>query len=108
MRCPRLRPRPAYEEFVQAQKAGEQVHVLTVSSLGNVVNVPQQVHRLDDRQIPPEARPLAEDRADVQDMLAALLPRNPAIDKQVPGTVGTRIPVSILRVVDFPAPLGPR
>ena len=67
----------------------------------------EQPERVAQRQVPPQLAALAEDHADPAGQRRAL--RGPArgrTTRTVP-EVGTRMPVSILMVVDLPAPLAP-
>ncbi len=80
--------------------------VLLVLLARDLVHVAGQVERLHDGDVPPQLRPLAEHDADAPRVLLALLGRHQAVDDE-PALAGTRMPVSILMVVDLPAPLGP-
>ena len=71
------------------------------------VDVAQQLERVAQRQVPPELRALAEHHADAPRQLDALpRPARGRPPRSGP-PVGTRMPVSILIVVDLPAPFGP-
>ena len=55
------------------------VHPLAVLRLGQPVDLLEQAERLDDRDVPPELRPLAEDHADRRDVAGALAVRHEAV-----------------------------
>ena len=84
----------------------EQFHARVEIFLRNIVNPPQQLERFNHRDIPPELRPLAENHADratyCRRWRYGINPFTIASPE-----VGTRMPVSILMLVDFPAPFGP-
>ena len=95
------------KEGIDVQHLSEPHQVPPVAVRRDLVDVAQQVERVLERQVPPELDALAEHRAD--------LAREPTRrrDGSKPATStppddGTRIPVSILIVVDLPAPFGPR
>ena len=74
---------------------------------GQPVDRGQQPERLAQRQVPPQLAALAEHRPDPARERGALADRLQAADLHRAADVGTRMPVSILMVVDLPAPLAP-
>ena len=85
----------------------EEVEIGPVPVGRDAVHVPQQVEGLDGGQVPPQvgALLLRPRRCDGRALSTAWWGTRPSI---IPcPLVGTRMPVSILMVVDLPAPLGP-
>ncbi len=73
------------DELGQAKELGELGQVLLVSPGRDLVHVAGQVERLDDRDVPPQLGPLAEDDADVAGVLLSLLVRDQTVDDQAAG-----------------------
>ena len=56
-----------------------------VAGLVDAVDVAQELEAVDDREVPPELRALAEHDADARDVLPAILERDQSVDFDAPG-----------------------
>ena len=94
------------EQVAEVEQFHEGRQVLPVPRHRDAVHLLQDGERVLQRQVPPQRGALAEHHADP---LGQLEPMPRRIDAGHPDRAadGTRIPVSILIVVDFPAPFGP-
>ena len=100
-------PHRGVEQVTEGEQLDELGQVGAVPGRVGPVDLLEQVEGVAQRQVPPERGALAEDHADPagqRDPVAAAARRPPT---RIVPPVGTRMPVSILMVVDFPAPFGP-
>ena len=81
-------------------------HALVEIPLRDVVNAPQQLERFDHGDVPPKLRALPKDHADGLHVCRRCRQGTKPLMRISP-PLGTRMPVSILMVVDLPAPFGP-
>ena len=94
------------EQVAEAEQLDELGQVGSVPLGVGPVDLLEQVEGVAQRQVPPQRGALAEDHADPAGQLVRLrLGSTPAT--RIEPEVGTRMPVSILIVVDLPAPFGP-
>ena len=97
--CPGSRPSPA-------ARPARRVRRLPRAG-GQPVDRGQHAERLAQRQVPPQLAALAEDHADPPGQRRAGCRTGSSPQVRTVPDVGTRMPVSILIVVDLPAPLAP-
>ncbi len=73
------------DKEVESEHVNEPTHVPRVQLVGHPVHLFDQLERLDQRQIPPELRALAEDDADVQRVVLAIAPGDESPDHDLAG-----------------------
>ena len=100
-------PHGHFEQRLQVHHLHNLVPHAAIAGGRNLVYIPQQLERLDYRQVPPELGPLSEDDADVANVGDALLPGNAAQYLAAAGVGHQDATEMTLTVVDLPAPLGP-
>ena len=73
------------EQALEIEQNDELVASSAISVGRDAIDVAQQVEAFDDGEIPPQLRPLAEDRADAGNVADALAPRHQTADDTSPG-----------------------
>ncbi len=73
------------EQSLEIEQSDQLVTRLAIPVWRHAVDVAQQLEALDDGEIPPQLRALAEHGADARDVRDALAPRHQAADLATPG-----------------------
>ncbi len=68
------------QQLAQLERLDDAIELAPIVGVGHAIEALDELERLDERQVPPQGGPLAEDDADVQRIANAIAPRHEAVD----------------------------